>query len=873
MAGRLCGRPRLLLSLALALLAIAMYDLWGLVRRSDASAALVQHTYQAIGAADALLSIMKDAETGQRGYLLTGEPAYLEPYEDGVARVRAQLHGLASLVADDPAQAARLPAIDSLIEATLAELARTVTLRRGGDAAGALAVVRGGTGKARMDELRAALATFTAEEQRLLTERRDRYLEVRRQKSLRIGLGAVLALLAGAAAVAAPASSERELAARVAEIGAIYASAPVGLAYVDRDLRYRAVSNRLAGIDGRSAAAYLGRPIREVLPEVADAIEPIFRRVLATGQPVSDVDIRTATAATHGAPRDYVGSYWPVKDGSGRVVGVNVSVVDVTERKAAEAALAASEARLRLALEAGRMGTWSWTLGQDRLDWDARQHELFGFDPAAGPVTREAAHARVHPEDRAGLEATVARVIEAGNGAYETEFRVILPGGGARWIGGYGHAVPDETGRAVRLTGLSFDVSERRAAAEALARLNEDLERRVEAEVQAREAAQTRAAHAERMQALGQLAGGIAHDFNNVLQGVQGGARVIERRADDPATTRRFARLILDAAERGAAITCRLLVFARRDVLRAEAIAPAALLSELHDVLAPTLGSPITVRVEADAALPPLLADKGQLETVLINLATNARDAMPEGGALTLAAVEENIPASGAAHPAGLAPGRYVRLTATDTGLGMDQATLARVAEPFFTTKPKGKGTGLGLPMAKSFAEQSGGGFAITSLPDRGTTVTLWLPAADGAAVPATDCLAAAGSDGAGPPRRVLLVDDEHLVRETLAAELEDAGCAVLVAGGGAQALALLERGEAVDALVSDLSMPGMSGAKLIEAAQQRRPGLLAVLLTGYADDTAELAGQAAFALLRKPTSGRVVAERVARLLGECPPA
>jgi PAS domain S-box-containing protein len=464
---------------------------------------------------------------------------------------------------------------------------------------------------------------------------------------------------------------------------------------------------------------------------------------------------------------------------------MNTSLRRVREERARSAGLAQEQqalaARLRLALEAGRMGAWSWDLDGDRLEWDARQHELHGVDPAAGPVLLETAMARVHPEDRPGLQAAIARAIEAGNGTYQAEFRVRLPDGSLRWIAGYGHAVPDATGRAVRLAGLNFDVTERREATEALARLNEDLERRVEAEVQAREAAQARAAHAERMQALGQLAGGIAHDFNNVLQGVQGGARVIERRADDPTSTRRFARMILDAAERGATITRRLLAFARRDALHAEPVAPATLLGELRDVLAPTLGSPIAVRLELAAALPPLLADKGQLETVLVNLATNARDAMPDGGTLTLAAVAEEV-AAGTAHPAGLRPGRYIRLLATDSGMGMDAATLARVGEPFFTTKPKGQGTGLGLSMAKGFAEQSGGGLAIASAPGRGTTVSLWLPVAAAAAAGGP---AGAAAGGVGAVRRVLLVDDERLVRETLAAELQDAGCAVLAAGTG----------------------------------------------------------------------------------------
>jgi CheY-like chemotaxis protein len=262
------------------------------------------------------------------------------------------------------------------------------------------------------------------------------------------------------------------------------------------------------------------------------------------------------------------------------------------------------------------------------------------------------------------------------------------------------------------------------------------------------------------------------------------------------------------------------------------------------------------------------LADRGQLETVLVNLATNARDAMPDGGTLALSAVPEQVGAA-RAHPAGLTPGEYVRLTVTDTGTGMDQETLGHALEPFFTTKPQDKGTGLGLSMAKGFAEQSGGALAIESAPGRGTTVTLWLPVAN------LRQEAAQARPGLVPvadlARHVLVVDDEDIVRETLVASLEDAGFAVLAAANGAEALALLEAGKRVDALVSDLSMPGMSGLELIREAQVRRPGLPAVLLTGYAGEAAHLAVSGtppgAFSLLRKPVSIAQLLDRIEMVL------
>ncbi len=413
-----------------------------------------------------------------------------------------------------------------------------------------------------------------------------------------------------------------------------------------------------------------------------------------------------------------------------------------------------------------------------------------------------------------------------------------------------------------------------RDSEERLRRLNHELELRVREEVAAREATQARLAHAQRMEALGQLAGGIAHDFNNVIQAVQGGTALIERRPADAEGVRRVARMVAEAAGRGAAITRRLLAFSHRSDLRAEPIDAASLLADMREILAHTLGTGIEVRLEVPPELLMLMADKSQLETVLVNLATNARDAMPKGGTLTLAASPEVLRRDGApGHPVSLKAGSYVRLSLSDTGTGMDAATLARASEPFFTTKPVGQGTGLGLAMARGFAEQSGGGLHIEAEPGRGTTVKLWLPVAERGAVSSAAAngeaaiVAAAGQTRA----RVLVVDDDAIVLETLAQQMEAANYAVLTAGSGAAALALLDEGEAVDLIISDLSMRGMDGVNLIREVHRRRPKLPAILLTGFATNAAEIAVSGAirggFSLLRKPIDGLQLAERVAALL------
>ena len=413
---------------------------------------------------------------------------------------------------------------------------------------------------------------------------------------------------------------------------------------------------------------------------------------------------------------------------------------------------------------------------------------------------------------------------------------------------------------------LRHSLAERQTAMNALQALNEGLEARVRQEIAIREQAQAQLAHAQRMEALGQLAGGIAHDFNNVLQAVTGGLSLIQRRSGDAEAVRRLSGMAADAAGRGAAITGRLLTFARRGELQAVPVQPVVLLEGLRAMLGPTLGANITVLVAVPASLPSLLADRAQLETALVNLAINARDAMPHGGTLSLSAGAEmagGVPDQ----PPDLAPGLYIRLVLTDTGIGMDEATLDRASEPFFTTKAPGQGTGLGLSMARGFAQQSGGGLCIHSQLGAGTTVALWFPQAGKDALPRIWEVLGPAQTGL-PPMCVLMVDDDSMVREVLARELEDRGFLVTTASDGLSALALLDGGQPADLMITDFAMPGMNGLATIAEARRRRPNLPALLLTGYAEADAGIVRvqDRLTILLRKPVSGEELAARCAGL-------
>jgi PAS domain S-box-containing protein len=380
-------------------------------------------------------------------------------------------------------------------------------------------------------------------------------------------------------------------------------------------------------------------------------------------------------------------------------------------------------------------------------------------------------------------------------------------------------------------------------------------------------------AQGQRLQALGQLAGGIAHDFNNVLQAVEGAASLIERRAEDPEAVRRLTHSVLDAAARGSSITRRLLTFTRGHELRSEAFDAVDLIRGLREVLASTLEANIAVRIDLPEDLPLVQADKNLVETALVNLATNARDAMPRGGTLALGAWAEIIDDETKASPS-LRPGAYVRFEVSDTGHGMDAATLARATEPFFTTKPRGQGTGLGLSMARGFAEQSGGALTIASVRGQGTKISIWLPQARAkGAAPRRDDPAEAEPLPRSNARRVLVVDDDPLVCETVSETLQTAGYVALCAGDAAAALPVLRRAGEVDLLLTDFSMPGMNGVDLIKDAQRLLPGLPAIVMTGYAGDveglSSEATANARFVLLRKPISARALFAQLAALLAE----
>jgi len=389
------------------------------------------------------------------------------------------------------------------------------------------------------------------------------------------------------------------------------------------------------------------------------------------------------------------------------------------------------------------------------------------------------------------------------------------------------------------VTGILRDITERRLAAEALERvnaelaeLNRNLERKVAERTRETEEALKKLFASQKMDAVGQLTGGLAHDFNNLLAAILSNLDLLRKRLPDDPKFRRLLDGAIHGAERGASLTGRLLAFARRQELKPKAVDVSELLDGMTELLQRSLGASVEIRTDVAPGLPAVHIDSNQVELALLNLAVNARDAMPFGGALVISAVADTF--VDAVPAADLARGDYVRISVTDTGVGMDETILAKAREPFFTTKGPGKGTGLGLSMVQGLAIQSGGALRIRSKAGEGTTVDLWLPKSDAEAQPETTI-----ARRAAPSRRhfsVLLVDDDALVRMGTVDMLEDLGHTVTEAGSAAEALTILQAGAQVDVVITDQAMPGMRGTELASQLRDKYPALPVVLATGYAE-------------------------------------
>jgi signal transduction histidine kinase/CheY-like chemotaxis protein len=402
-------------------------------------------------------------------------------------------------------------------------------------------------------------------------------------------------------------------------------------------------------------------------------------------------------------------------------------------------------------------------------------------------------------------------------------------------------------------------------AEHALQRLNETLEERVATEIQRRIEVEEAFRQAQKMEAVGQLTGGVAHDFNNLLSAVLGNLKLLRKRLGDHAAARRLIDGAIEGAERGASLTQRLLAFARQQDLHPAAVDVGELIYGMLEMLRRSIGPLIQVEPAFGDDLWVAHVDANQLELAVLNLVVNARDAMPEGGHLTLAARNVTLAAAG---DDALPPGDYVCLVVGDTGAGMDGATLAHATEPFFTTKGAGKGTGLGLSMVHGLAAQSGGALRLSSRPGAGTTAELWLPRARVPPARAT-AVPARMAPQLPPSCAVLVVDDDVLIGAATGEMLKDLGHRVIEAASGSKALEILRAGTPIDVVVSDEAMPGMRGTELAAEIRASWPDLPVILATGYAE--LPKGSPVQLPILRKPYAQEDLAAAIVNVIGAKP--
>jgi PAS domain S-box-containing protein len=492
------------------------------------------------------------------------------------------------------------------------------------------------------------------------------------------------------------------------------------------------------------------------------------------------------------------------------VTGLVLAAAVRWERHQATKALAQSEERLRRALNAARMGTWFWSVDSNTLIWDDNLRQLYGLTPEHRISTYEEFLARVHPEDRALVTEAVRKVLEDG-GDLDYEFRVLLPDGRTRWIADQGEVRRDEQGRPVYLAGVCTDVTERRMAQERL-----------------------RQAH--RMESVGRLAGGVAHETNNQMSVVLGAADFILQRPDVPEVVRADVEFIRKAAERTAAVTAQLLAFSRRQILKPEVLDLNAIVTNWEPVLRRVMGedSGVTLRLGRD--IGQVRADPGQLEQVLLNLALNARDAMPRGGTITIETYRTELTGEYARLKPGttVRAGQYAVLAVSDSGHGMDKETLSHIFEPFFTTKGVGKGTGLGLSTVYGIVKQSDGYVWVYSEPGLGTSFKIYLPVRSEAVPPSPKVLAPVRARAG---ETILVVEDEASVRYMMKRALEGVGYRVIDAGSASDALDLLvrHRGD-ISLVLTDVVMPGQSGRDLADRVTDLMPDIQVLFTSGYTD-------------------------------------
>jgi PAS domain S-box-containing protein len=616
----------------------------------------------------------------------------------------------------------------------------------------------------------------------------------------------------------------------------------------DRPVDYRFVEanpafERQAGVNLR------GKWVTEFAPNLESFWFETYGHVAKTGEPASFENYANTFERWFDVRAVRVG------DPAERQIAIIFS--DVTERRNAQERLRASEAvarenieRVQLALAAGAIiGTWHWDVPTDHFTVDQAFARAFGLDPALGldGLALDQVTASVHPEDRDGLKAAIDEAISRG-GAYAHQYRVKRADGKYYWLEANGRVDLAEDGTPLSLPGVLIDVEGRRAveaerdrATAALRALNDTLEQRVATRTAELMQAEEKLRQSQKMEAVGQLTGGLAHDFNNLLAGISGALELMNTRIAQGRLQEvdKYMAAAQGAAKRAAALTHRLLAFSRRQTLDPRPTNVNLLMEGMTDLIQRTVGPGITVERIGAPGLWPALVDASQLENALLNLCINARDAMPDGGRITIETANREMDAA-AARTHDMPEGQYLSLSVTDTGTGMTPDVIAKAFDPFFTTKPLGHGTGLGLSMIYGFAQQSGGQVRIYSEVGQGTTMCIYLPRYIGDEIRDEGHADKAPAPLAEAGETILIVDDEPTVRMLLTDVLGELGYTLIEAADSIAGLKVLRSDVHIDLLITDVGLPGgMNGRQMADAGREVRPHLKTLFITGYAENAA----------------------------------
>ncbi len=609
------------------------------------------------------------------------------------------------------------------------------------------------------------------------------------------------------------------------------------------DLRNRFTFVNRAFIEayGYTAEELIGQPRTMLCPD--DVPEELHRDILE----------RTREGGWQGElpnRRKDGGRFWVhlnssvIPDPDGGPVGFLWLARDITARKRAEAQRQTSEERTRFALEAGGIGIWEFDGSTGTATWTDTLERLHGLRPGGFGHSMDAFLDLVHPEDREPVQTSIAWALE-NRADSNVEYRVVWPDGSTHWVIGKGRFFYGEHGVVTAGVGIGIDVTERR-----------------QLEMQLRQA--------QKMEAVGQLAGGVAHDFNNLLTAILGYAELLGPtfEADD----RRLKDLeeIRKSASRATLLTTQLLAFSRRQMMQPIVLDLNVAVADVLGMLRRLINEDIEIALDLAPELGRVKADAGQIQQVIMNLAVNARDAMPRGGTLTVgtlnADVDEEFFRRHGIQDDGCR--RFVVLTITDTGIGMDHAVKTHIFEPFFTTKPKGEGTGLGLATVYGIVKQSGGSVWVYSEPGQGTAFKIYLPRTDEAM--AVDSFSTPAARPVGGSETILLVEDESALRKLARTLLERHGYRVLDAANADGAIAVAEREEnIIDLLLTDVVMPGRSGPELTAHLKPLRPNLSVLYMSGYADDAIVRRGMLApgTPFVQKPFTAAILMRKVREVL------